>query len=151
MPLIGDLDSQSYLARRGYHHPVTDFGLNRLVERVQQQILQGWLKGHLEVQFNGVQQCDGRPCYELEFFFSVSQWREYPYSRILLFWDISQQLPVKGEMYDWSDSLYERYEFLELRTNVALTEQDFSSANPEYRFVLFPRLPWLDRLLTGRE
>lgn len=151
VPLIGDLDPQSYLARRGYHHPITEFGLNRLVERVQQQILQGWLKEHLGVRFHGVQRCDGRPCYGLEFFFPVSQWREYSFSRIILFWDISRHLPVRGEMYDWSDQLYERYEFLDLKTDVALTEQDFDATNPEYRFVLFPKLPWLDRLLTGRE
>jgi hypothetical protein len=151
VPFIGDLDPQSYLARRGYHYPIAEFGLNRLVERVQQQILQGWLKEHLGVRFHGVQQCDDRPCYGLEFFFPISQWREYPFSRIILFWDIAWHLPVKGEMYDWSDHLHERYEFLSLKANVALTEQDFDAANPEYRFVLFPRLPWLDRLLTGRE
>ncbi len=158
VPLIGDFDSQSYLARRGYHHPITEFGLNRLIERVQRQILQGWLKEHLGVRFNGVQRCDSQPCYELEFFFPVSQWRAYPYSRIILFWNISQYLPVKGEMYGWLDPAnprdldpYERYEFLNLKTNVALTEQDFDPANSEYHFVLFPGLPWLDRLLTGRE
>ena len=151
VPLVGDFDPGGYLARRQYHYPVTEFGLARMVERAQRDVLSAWLDGELGVLFAGVKDCHGRLCYAIEFFFPPSQWREYAFSRVVTFWDIEERLPVRGESYDWSGRLHERYTFSSLQVNVALTERDFDAANPEYRFVLFHGLPWLDRFLTGRD
>jgi outer membrane lipoprotein-sorting protein len=151
LPLIGDLDPQGYLALSRYHHPVTDFGLARLVERVQQEVLRAWLEEELGVRFAGVKRCDGRPCYEIEFYFPATQWRQYAYARIVTSWDIARRLPVAAEMYDWSGGLRERYTYSGLQVNVALTDRDFEASNPDYGFFLFRGAPWLDRFLTGRD
>jgi outer membrane lipoprotein-sorting protein len=150
IPLIGDLAPTGYLARGGYHHPLTEFGLNRLVERVQDQLLHEWLRGELDVEFLGVQEYEDRPCYVFEFVFLYSEGYEQPSSRVVMYWDVAQRIPVKYERFDQGE-LEERYEFRHLRLNVSLNDSDFDPANPAYGFLLFRRAPRLDWFLTGRE
>jgi outer membrane lipoprotein-sorting protein len=150
IPLIGDLAPAGYWARLGSHYPLTEFGLNRLVERLQEQLLQAWLQGNLRVRFLGVQPHEGNPCYVLEFAFSVTR-REYSSSRIVTYWDIARRLPVKYEAYDWEGDLMEGHAYYHLQLNVSLSDTDFDAANPAYGFLMFRHAPRLDRFLTGRE
>lgn len=151
IPLIGDLAPDGYLARRGYHSPLTEFGINRLVERLQEQLLRAWLQRDLSVRFHGVQDYEGSPCYVLEFLFPASRWREYSHARVVTYWDVAQRVPVKSEAFDWADQLDERYEFRQLRFNVSLSDAEFDATNPTCGFLLFDHAPRLDRFLTGRE
>jgi hypothetical protein len=48
--------------------------------------------------------------------------------------DNELNLPVKIEMYDWSDRLVESYTFSNLRINTGLKDIDFDTENPAYRF-----------------
>ena len=150
IPLIGDLAPDGYWARLGSHYPLTEFGLNRLVERLQEQLLQAWLQGNLLVRFLGVQQHEGNSCYVLEFAFPTMR-REYSSSRIVTYWDIARRLPVKYEAYDWDRDLAERHTYYQLQLNVSLSDTDFDAANPAYGFLVFRHAPRLDRFLTGRE
>ena len=151
LPMIGDLRPDSALLHRATRYAVSDFGFDRTVEQLQTQLLQGWLRGELEVRFRGIRSHDRRPCYVLEFVFPNSQWLTHQHSRVVLHWDIVHRVPVKHEAYDWSNQLAARYAFHDLRFNVALDERDFDPANPEYGFLLFRGAPWLDWFLTGRE
>lgn len=151
IPLIGDLAPDGYLAQWGGRPQVTEFGLNRLVERLQEQLLRGWLQGELKVRFLGVHEYEGRPCYVLEFGFPLNQVREYSSSRIITYWDVAERIPVKYEAFDLTDRLHERQEFHHLRLNVSLGDLDFDAANPAYGFLLFRHAPRLDRFLTGRD
>jgi outer membrane lipoprotein-sorting protein len=151
IPLIGDLTPDGYLARSGYHLPVTEFGLNRLVERLQDQLLRGWLRGELQVRFLGVQAQEERPCYVLEFTFLNNRVRDYASYRVITYWDIAQRVLVRHEAFDWEGRLSERQEFRHLQLNVSLGDADFDAANPTYGFLLFRHTPRLDRFLTGRE
>lgn len=150
IPLIGDLAPDGYLARWGYQHPLTEFGLNRLVEILQDRLLREWLRESLAVRFRGLQDCAGLPCYAIEFNFVRSPETENNALRIVTYWDIAARLPVKYEEFDWS-GLRERQEFRHLHLNVPLKDEDFDAANPTYGFLLFPQAPKLDRFLTGRE
>ena len=151
IPLIGDLAPGSYLAQGGRHSALTEFGLNRLVERLQEQVLRAWLQGELTVRFHGVQNCEGSPCYVLEFLFPASRWREYGHARVVTYWDVAQRVPVKSEAFDWADQLDEHYEFRQLRFNVSLGDAEFDAANPASGFLVLRHAPRLDRFLTGRE
>jgi outer membrane lipoprotein-sorting protein len=150
IPLIGDLEPGGYLARWGYQHPLTEFGLNRLVEILQEQLLREWLRGRLVVRFRGLQDCAGQACYAIEFNFTRSPENENASMWVLTYWDIAARLPVKYEEFD-SAGLRERQEFRHLQFNLPLVDRDFDAANPEYGFLLFPQAPKLDRFLTGRE
>jgi hypothetical protein len=151
IPLIGDLEPQGYLARWGHKHLLTEFGLNRLVEILQERLLKEWLRGELGLRFRGLQDCFGSSCYGLEFSFSRSPDNENAPARVVTYWDVAARLPVKYEEFDWMDRLQERQEFHSLRVNLALRDADFDAANPAYGFLLFPQAPQLDRFLTGRE
>ena len=148
LAVIGDLAPDGYRVQRESHFSIKEFGFDRIVERLQ--IQQGWLQGELEIQFRGIQKHDGRPCYVLEFIFPNSG-RAHPYSRVVVHWDIVHRVPVKQEAYDWSNQLDARYGLQDLRFNVSLDDRDFDAANPEYGFLLFRYMPWLDWFLTGRE
>jgi hypothetical protein len=149
IPLIGDLAPDSSLARGGYHYTLSEFGINRSVERLQEQLLRAWLQAELTVRFHGVQNCEGGPCYVLEFLFPASRWREYAHARVVTYWDVAQRVPVKSEAFDWTDQLDERYEFRQLRFNVSLSDAEFEATNPASGFLLFRRAPRLDGFLTG--
>jgi len=151
IPLIGDLAPDGYLARLGHRHLLTEFGLNRLVEILQERLLREWLGGELGVRFRGLQNCFGLLCYVLEFHFPRSPDNVNAPSRVLTYWDITERLPIKYEEFDSLDRLQERQEFRSLRVNTILQDEDFDAANPAYGFLLFSHSPRLDRFLTGRE
>jgi outer membrane lipoprotein-sorting protein len=150
IPLIGDLEPEGYLARWGYQHPLTEFGLNRLVEALQDQLLREWLRGSRVVRFRGLQDCSGQACYAIEFHFARNPENDNTSLQILTYWDIVEKIPIKYEEFDLA-GLRERQEFRHLHFNIPLTNEDFDAANPAYGFLLFPRAPKLDRFLTGRE
>ena len=151
LPLIGDIRPDSSLARRGSHYPLSEFGLNRVVERLQDQLVRGWLQGEVEIRWRGVQDWEGQPCYVLEFVFPPSVSREYRHHYMITYWQIPQRLLVKYDAFDWRGQLDERHEFRQLHVNVSLNDTDFDAANPQYGFLLFRQAPQLDRFLTGRE
>lgn len=151
IPLIGDLEPDWYLARWGHKHLLTDFGLNRLVEILQERLLQAWLRGELGVKFRGLQNCFGLPCFALEFSFPRRLDNEAVPVHIVTYWDVAARLPIRYEEFDGTDSLLERQEFHSLRVNTGLHDADFDAAHPAYGFLLFPHAPQLDRFLTGRE
>lgn len=155
IPLIGDVPPESYLARWGGRPQVTEFGFNRLVERLQEQLFRGWLRGELTVRFLGVHACDQRPCYGLEFSFPAGQVREYGAVRLVTYWDVTERVPVKYEAFSGDSCgdacLVERQVFSHLQMNTSLSDVDFDPANPTHGFLLFRRAPRLDRFLTGRD
>ena len=151
MPVIGDLEPDGLLAQYGHPYPITAFGLNKLIERIQAQLLEGWLQGELEARFLGVQEYTEQPCYVFEFVFPNSRWRVYSHYRTVMYWDIARRVPIKLELFDWNDRLAERHAFHQLRLNVSLDDADFDAANPVYGFLLFRGLPGLDWFVTGRD
>jgi outer membrane lipoprotein-sorting protein len=154
IPLIGDIAPDGDLAQWGDVSFLTAFGLHGLVERLQEQVLRGWLRAELHPQFLGVQQHDGRPCYVLAFDFPTGPGRDYASARIVTTWDIAERLLVKYESFETiepTERLQERHEFLAVQVNTALGDDDFNAANPDYGFLLFRRAPWVDRFLTGRD
>ena len=58
----------------------------------------------------------------------------YYAGKIDLWIDEALNLPLRAEIYDGDGILFERFEHRDLRVNVGLGEEDFSPANPEYKF-----------------
>jgi outer membrane lipoprotein-sorting protein len=151
VPLIGDIDPEGKPVQWGGRSLVAEFGIHRLVERLQEQLLRGWLRGELHTQFLGVQSHDNRPCYVLAFDFPAGPGRDYASARIVTTWDVAERLLVKYETFQAHGGGYERQEFYGTQLNVALPDRDFDAANPTYGFLLFRYAPWIDRFLTGRD
>lgn len=161
LPLVGDIAPDEVLPRWGDSASVslttmslTTFGIHSLVERLQEELLRGWLRTELQTRFLGMQRHDGRWCYVVAFEFSTGPGQEYAAARIVTTWDIVERLLVKYESFATSEreaSVQERHEFSTVRINAALRDHDFDAANPAYGFLLLRRTPWLDRFLTGRD
>ena len=58
----------------------------------------------------------------------------YYAARIDLWIDDALSLPLVAEIYDEHGAIFERFEHRDLRVNVGLGPQDFSPANPDYKF-----------------
>ena len=58
----------------------------------------------------------------------------YYAARIDLWIDDALSLPLVAEIYDEHGAMFERFEHRDLRVNVGLGPQDFSPANPSYKF-----------------
>ncbi len=56
--------------------------------------------------------------------------------RAVTYTDAKTKLLVKLEIYDWSNKLYEYYEFKDMKINVGLTDNDFDPNNEKYKFKL---------------
>jgi hypothetical protein len=154
IPVIGDIAPEGAPTQWGDVSFLTAFGIHHLVERLQEQLLRGWLRAELQTRFLGVQRHDGRPCYVLAFDFPTGPGREYASARIVTTWDIAERLLVQYESFETTEHaerLQERHEFLAVRVNAALSDLDFDAANPAYGFLLFRHAPWIDRFLTGRD
>ncbi len=154
MPLVGDLAPDEVLPRWGETSSLTAFGIHGLVERLQEELLRGWLRAELQTRFLGMQRHDGRWCYVVAFEFSTGPGQAYAAARIVTTWDIVERLLVKYESFATSEreaSVQERHEFQAVRINTALRDHDFDAANLDYGFLLLRRTPWLDRFLTGRD
>ena len=58
----------------------------------------------------------------------------YYAARVDLWIDRELRLPLRAEIFDGDDALFERFEHRDLRVNVGLGPIDFSPSNPEYEF-----------------
>lgn len=59
----------------------------------------------------------------------------YHYCHRAVTWtDAKTKLLMKLEIYDWNNTLYEFYEFKDVKINVGLTDLDFDPKNPKYKF-----------------
>ena len=67
----------------------------------------------------------------------------FMFHKVKLYIDHEHGLPIRFEAYDWpkhpgaAPELVEEYTYLNLQTNVGLTEMDFNTANSQYSFGRF--------------
>ena len=98
IPVIGDLVPDGSWMQRESRYALKEFGFVRLSNGCRRNSYKDGCGAELEVQFRGIQEQDGRPCYVLEFIFPNSQWRTHPYYRIVLHWDIVYRVPVNKSL-----------------------------------------------------
>ena len=55
-------------------------------------------------------------------------------ARVDLWIDQEMRLPLRAEIYDGNDAMFERFEHRDLKVNVGLRPIDFSPTNPQYKF-----------------
>jgi hypothetical protein len=126
-------------ARAENRHPITDLGMRRLIDKLIAQ----WTK---ETEFAGVEvryypdaKIGGIACPAIECG-HPRPYRQFPFHVTRLYIDAKSNLPVRLENYDFPTQpnqqapLVEEYTYVKLRTNLGLTDQDFSPENPAYRF-----------------
>ena len=137
--LTVSLDPNGAVAMYGNRFPITEFGVQRLTQRMIEI-------GEREMQYDDCSvkaiddvELDDRRCVKIEIAHAVKA-PHFDYHLARLYIDKKLQLPVRFESYDWPKDegdapvLLEEYSYHRLKLNVGLTDADFDRNNSEYKF-----------------
>jgi hypothetical protein len=129
----------SRLAMRGNRHPITEFGIEKLIERMIENGSRDRQLGNCKVEVNRDVRLNDHSGTEIRIIHpEPSDEFDFHIARILI--DDELNLPVGYEGYTWPERgsdkpvLIERYFYTELEINVDLSDIDFDPDNPEYEF-----------------
>jgi outer membrane lipoprotein-sorting protein len=126
---------------RESRHPVTDIGIGRLIELIQDNAGRAAAAGELTLRDGGVVTGAAGEMRRLEAVLSRQGQGRYYCHRLELGVALGSGLPVRATIYDWDDRKVADYEYLDLELNPALTAGDFDAGNPEYGFPRW-RVSW---------
>ncbi len=123
--VVVSLRPESPRAMKGSHHPVTDAGIGKLIELVGSEVRRATEREELIWRSLGCWEFDGRPSYKLEAVFPGNREAGYYCHRAVLWMDCELMVPVQVMIYDWDNSLYEKFAYRKLRTNVGIADSRF--------------------------
>jgi hypothetical protein len=132
--IMVNLDPKGSLAMEGNRHPITDSGLDHLMKLLRDHMRRGIKDKELEFKKVGEETVYRRGTQRVEILSPRNKAKDYYCYRATLILDLEKKVPIKVRIYDWEDNLIENYGYEELRFNADLSDGDFSSKNPEYRF-----------------
>lgn len=130
----------STLAMAGNRYPITEAGIETLVQRLIEKGERDRKRDECQVEFRKNAKINGRVCTLLKVIHPVE--REYfDFHRAEIFIDDELQIPVRYAAFSWPASpggeaqLLEEYTYLNMKLNVGLRPIDFDHTNPDYAFV----------------
>lgn len=137
------VDPNSIFAMSGNRYPVTEFGVLRLMERLQAIGNHECQFGECNVSIDMDAQHDEIDCTRIDIEHPVHREHfEYHVARVYI--DKNRHVPIRFESYYWPEEnsdepiLQEEYTYRHLKTNVGLTDEDFDPTNPNYGFSVDP-------------
>lgn len=121
-------------------YPVTRLGMRKLVDAIIDQWEEAAKVDHdNKVKFFPKAKLGDVQCTAIEVSHAEPQ-PEFKFKLTRLFIDKDSKLPVRVEQYGWPTQagqdppLVEEYTYSKVKVNVGLTDEDFSTKNPKYRF-----------------
>ncbi len=133
------LDPYGHIAMRGQLYPICDIGLENLVAKLIEKGERDKVHDEVEVDFIKGAKINGRQCTLLQVKHPVMR-DHFDFHLAQIFIDDEMQLPVRYVAYHWptkegaAPPVLEEYTYVNIKTNVGLTDEDFNPENPEYRF-----------------
>ena len=132
------LDPDGFLAMKGNKYPIYDAGLENLVIKLIEKAERDKTAGVCEVRYSEDAQINKRPCSLIEVKHNEKR-HPYEFHIAKVYIDQQLQLPVRYVSYDWPvaggrPKIIEEYTYINIKTNVGLTDDDFKIANPAYNF-----------------
>lgn len=131
------LKPNSSLAMHDNRYPITEFGVENLVDRLIMAAHED-LKTDCKVSFLPDAKINNRPC--TGFVVNHADQAANPeVCQVKVFIDQEHRVPVHYEAYDWPENegekplLLERYTYMKLKLNNGFSDADFSPDNPNYR------------------
>lgn len=127
------------LAMRGQRYPVTEIGIETLMVRLLEKANADMNHGECEVELFEGARINGRVCTCIQVTHPTPR-EHFEFHIARIFFDDEIRLPIRFESYLWPEEaggtprLLEEYTYLNLDTNVGLTDEDFDPDNPAYRF-----------------
>lgn len=129
----------SRLAMRGNKHPITEFGIEKLIERLIEKGTRDREYGDCQVEVDRNITINGHSGTEIRIIHpQPAAHFEFHIARIII--DDELNLPVGYEGYLWPDKgstepiLNERYFYTDLKLNVGFSDKDFDPDNPDYDY-----------------
>jgi len=127
------------LAMRGQRYPITDAGIENLVQKLIERGQRDRSIGQCEVDFFENAKVMDRVCTMIQVKHDVEKEPlDFHIGRIYI--DDEYQVPIRYEAYLWPRPgdkelpLLESYTYAKLKLNVGLTDKDFDPSNKEYEF-----------------
>jgi len=129
-----DLDPRSSLVMRGSRHPITDSGIENVVNLIGRELRKGIRKGEISIRKQGEETIYGRYTRQIEIVFPESSAKGYYCYRAVINIDAENELPIRVQIFDWDNRLVENYGYEAVAMNAGLTDADFDPRNPAYGF-----------------
>ncbi|WP_153555874.1 DUF1571 domain-containing protein [Roseimaritima sediminicola] len=133
------LDPHGYLAMRGQRYPITEIGIENLVEKLIETGNRHRRYEECQVQFYRDARIGDVECTMLEVVHPERR-EHFDFHRARVYFDKQHNLPIRYESYSWPEQpggqpvLEEEYSYVRLKVNPGLGDPDFDISNPEYDF-----------------
>jgi hypothetical protein len=133
------LKPNSALAMAGNRYPITELGMLNLCERLIEVGEQDRKFGECDVKFVPNAKINGRGATCIQVTHPVPR-KNFRYHLARIYVDDELKMPIRFESYDWPREagakmmLLEEYTYTNIKINVGLTDADFDTKNPNYKF-----------------
>lgn len=133
------LDPTGYLAMRGQRYPISEIGIENLLEKIIETGQRDRQHDECQVQFYQNAKIGDEACTMLEVIHPVRR-AHFDFHRARIYFSNTHKVPIRYESWTWPAApggepvLQEEYNYLKLRVNVGLSAQDFDVNNPAYQF-----------------
>jgi hypothetical protein len=134
-----NLAPRGTLAMRGNRYPITDAGIENLVEKLIERGTRDRAQGLCDVQFFENAKVMDRTCTMIQVKHEEEKESlDFHIGRIYI--DDEHQVPIRYEAYLWPSAdepelpLLESYTYAKLKINVGLSDSDFDPNNSKYEF-----------------
>jgi hypothetical protein len=133
------LDPTSMLAMRGNRYPITQIGIENLMLQLLERGNRDRVHPDIQVEFRENAKINDRICTTIV----IRHPEQRPgmdFQIAQVFMDNEFKVPIRYAAYDFSKpgqtepEVIEEYTYLNLKTNVGLTDRDFDQKNPGYAF-----------------
>ncbi|OHB80271.1 MAG: hypothetical protein A2W31_16045 [Planctomycetes bacterium RBG_16_64_10] len=128
------LDPLNESAMKGNRYPITEIGIQNLVERLievgHEEMKQDPASQHCEVKFFDQAKVCGRECFSIRIGYPEEE-REQRFHFVRIYVDKELRVPIRYEAYDFPEvaggaaKLLEEYTYRDLKLNIGLTDEDF--------------------------
>ncbi len=127
------------LAMRGQRYPMTEIGVENLIEKLIERGTRARLEPDVQCEFRKNARVKDRICTVLQVT-SPTKVEGLDFHQAQVFIDDALNLPIRYIAYDWPVregaplEVIEEYNYLDLKVNVGLTDADFDPYNKQYGF-----------------
>lgn len=137
------LDPNGIIAMRGQRYPISEMGMVRLVEKLIERGEQDLDNPDVAVTMSDDHTIEGTPVRLIRVRRAKPADIDDDFSLAEIAIDTERQLIVNYRSFGWPEQpeqdppLLESYSYLDVKTNVGLTRDDFDTTNPEYGYPAF--------------
>ncbi len=134
-----NLDPKGMLAMRGQRHPITDIGIENLAAKVIETAERDLQYGECEVSFSHDAKIGNTECTMVQVIHPTRR-DHFDFYRARVYFDKARNIPIRYASWSWPETvdgepvLEEEYTYLRVALNTGLSDLDFDSTNPAYRF-----------------